>query len=276
MTLSDRKAFFKAGIVFCGLCALLAAVASFKALPAYSMMEENTRRPPEFFQIFISRFTGVNYFAVHISIVIAVLYSLVGIILINFYFEQTHAPEILYIGFFTVSLSFEAARLILPLHFIYDIPSLYLLLVSRSLLFGRYFGLFSLFAASVYAAGLKEEKPRNTIMVIIIATLIIMIGVPIDTETWDTSLNMVNGYTSMFRLIEVVLFFITVISFLIAVNVRGSKEYAYIALGALCALLGRNILISADNWASPGLGFALLAVGTWFICTKLHKIYLWL
>jgi hypothetical protein len=276
MTLTDRNAFFKVGIVISAICTILVIISCFFLLPAYSMMEENDHRPPEFFQVFVSRFLNVNYFAVHTSLVTAVLFSFIMLILIHYFFEQTQVPEIIYIAFFTFSFSFEIFRLIVPLHFIRHIPSLYLLIASRILLFSRYFGIFSLFSASVCAAGFNADKSRNIIMIIIIAALIITLGVPIDTQIWDTSLNMVNGFTSMFRLIEAVMLITTVVSFFIAVNVRGSKEYAFIALGALLALVGRNILLGTDNWASPGPGILLLSVGIWFICAKLHKINLWL
>jgi hypothetical protein len=120
------------------------------------------------------------------------------------------------------------------------------------------------------------QKQRNIILVIVVATLVIALGVPIDTQTWDSSLNMINGYTPLFRLIEASVFLITVLSFFIAAYSRGSKEYIGIGIGACMALAGRNLLLGADTWLSPGPGMLLLALGTWFICTQLHKIYLWL
>jgi hypothetical protein len=277
MTLSGRNAFFKAGIVLSAFCAFLVLVVSVEAIPAYSLMDaEHTRRPDGIIQFFISQFLKTNFYAVHTALAAVVLYSFISVTMIYYFFEQTQAPEILFIAFFSVSLSFEAARLILPLHLVYDVSSFYLIMASRTLLFGRYFGIFSLFAASICASGLDVQKSRGIIIVIITATLIITLGIPIDTQTWDSSLNMVIGYTSFFRLIEAATFLLTVISFFIGVNARGSKEYAFIGIGALLALIGRNILLSADTWASPGPGILLLSAGTWFICTRLHKIYLWL
>jgi hypothetical protein len=252
-------------------------IASIVVIPAYSLMDtENIRRSEGLIQVFIGQFLKTNFYAVHISLVEAVLYALISLILIYHFFEQTQAPEIMFIASFVVSLAFEAARLILPLHWIYHIPSLYLLMASRVLLFGRYFGTFSLFTASVYAAGLDVQKTRNSILVILGATLIITLGVPIDTQTWDSSMSMVNGYTSMFRLIETSAFLITLISFFIAAYSRGSREYALIGAGAFLSLLGRTLLLEGDTWISPILGILLLSAGTWFICTKLHKVYLWL
>jgi hypothetical protein len=276
MTLSERNTFFKAGIAFCAVSSLLLLAASFLVVPVYQTMEENTRRPSDLVHVLFSRFLGVNYTAVHSSVAMAVLFSIIGVILIYSFFEQTSAPEILYIVIFTMSFSFETIRVLFPLHLIFDIPSFYLLMASRVLLFVRHFGIFSLFAASVCAAGLEVQRTSTIIMVIFIAALVITFSVPIDTQNWDTSLNMVRGNTYMFRLIEAAVFLTTVISFFVAANVRGSKDYANIGIGIMLALIGRGLLLNADNWAAPVPGILLLSAGIWFVCSKLHKIHLWL
>jgi len=270
MTLSERNTFFKAGIAFCLVFTLLILAASFFTIPVYpKMMDENIPRP-------MNILLPNNYFSVHASIALTVVFSLIGILFILSYFERTSAPEILYIAIFTISFAFEAIRLVLPLQLIFNFPSFYILVAFRILLFARFFCIFSLFAASICAAGLEVQKTRNVIFVIVIASLIITMGVPIDVLNWDTSLNMVNGYTSMFRMIELVAFITTLTSFLIAAKNRGSKEYIYVAIGIMLAIIGRKILLSTDNWTGPVLGFLMLSFGTWFLCSKLHKIHLWL
>ncbi|MDR2477831.1 MAG: hypothetical protein LBD48_00810 [Treponema sp.] len=277
MTLSDRNLFFKAGIALASVCTVLVIIASVVIIPVYpAMRAEVSRRPAGIFHAIISPLFSINLYAVHLSLAAMVLFALVSLIMIYHYFEQTQAQEILFVAFFSISFSLETARLIIPLQMVYDIPPLYLIMASRILLFGRYFGIFSLFTASVCAAGLDIQKQRNIIFIIIVATLIIALGIPIDTQTWDSSLNMINGFTSLFRLIEAGVFLTTVISFFIAARSRGSREYIFTGMGAFLALLGRNLLLNADTWASPGLGILFLALGTWLICTQLHKIYLWL
>jgi len=276
MTLSERNLFFKTGIVFCAIIVLLTLAASFLTAPVYSTMEENSRRSTDFFQFFINRFIKSDYYAVHASLAAAVLFSFIGMLLIHFSFERTSAPEILYIAFFTISFSFEAIRLILPLYLIFNFPSFYLLVAARLLLFARYFGIFSLFTASVFAAGFETQRTRNVILVLFVAVLFVTLGVPIDTQSWDTAFNMINGYTSMFRLIEVVAFLATVISFLVAAYIRSSKDYVYVGIGVILALAGKGILLGTDNWAGPVPGILLLSFGTGFLCSKLHKLHLWL
>ena len=276
MKLSERNAFFKAGIAFCAISTLLILAASFIVVPVYSGMEENLRRPSDFFQVFIGKFIKADYLAVHASLIMSVVFSLFGLSFILYYFEQTSSPEIIYVAIFSVSLSFEALRLILPLNLIYSIPSFYLMISARALLFVRFFGAFSLLAASICAAGLEVQKIHNIILAIFITALIITFGVPIDTGTWDTSLNMSSGYNFHFRMIEIVVFLCAILGFFVAVNVHGSRDYAYIGLGVMLAFLGRNLLLKTDNWVCPVPGIILLSVGTWFMCSKMHKIHLWL
>ena len=276
MTLSERNLFFKIGIAFCAICTLLILAASILTIPVYPEMEENLRRPANFLQTLSNNILESNYYAVHASIAISVLFSLIGLVLIYYFFERTSAPEILYIALFAISLSFEAIRLILPLHQLLNFPSLYIGVATRVLLFARFFGVFSLFAASICAAGLDIQKTQTVVIAITIAAIIITFGVPIDVLTWDTSLNIVKGYTSMLRMIEIAAFITAMISFFIASNIREAKEYTYIAAGIILVFVGRSILLNTDNWIGPVLGIMLLSFGTWFICSKLHKIYLWL
>jgi hypothetical protein len=240
------------------------------------MEQEIARRPEGLFQVLAGKLFVTNLLAVYWCVMGLVLYDFLSIILIYYFFEKTQSPEILFVAFFAASFAPEALRLLLPLSRVYEIPSLYLLMASRITLFGRYFGLFSLFTASIYAVGFKVQKQRNVVLIIAVITLIITLGVPIDTETWDSSLNMISGYVSIFRLIEVGAFLIITLSFFIAAWLNSSRDFAFIGIGSALAILGRHVLLNADAWAALPTGLLLLIVGTWLVCTKLHKIYLWL
>jgi len=277
MTLYARNNIFRLGIVLSFLCLLICLFASLKAMSVYAPMEQEiARRSGGLFQMLAGKWFDTNLLAVHWTIAGLVLYSFLSMILIYYFFEKTQSPEILFVVFFAASFSLESLRLLLPLSRVYEMPSLYLLMASRVTLFGRYFGIFSLFTASIYAVGFKAQKQRNVVLIIAVVTLIITLGVPIDTESWDSSLNMIHGYISMFRLIEVGAFLTTVLSFFIAAWSRSSREFVFIGTGSALAFLSRHILLNADTWAALPTGLLLLAIGTWLICTRLHKIYLWL
>jgi hypothetical protein len=273
MTLSGRNIFFKVEIFFAAAAFVFTILMAFLVIPVCpAVAGEASRRAPGFFQ----RFLEADPYAPFAALAGAAAYALVSLVLIYYFFEKTQAPEILFVTLFTLSFSVEGMRIITLLQGTQVIPALYLLMSSRILLFGRFFGLFSLFAASVYAAGLDQQKERNIIFIIAVITLLISLRVPIDVLTWDSSYNMINGYTSMFRMVEIGTLLITVISFLISAWSKGAAEYVAIGIGSFLVFIGRNLFLSADTWLNVALGILLLATGTWFICTRLHKVYLWL
>jgi len=276
MTLSERNSFFKAGIFFCAAVILLIIAASFLIVPVYPEIEENEHRPGYIFQSVSGRILGSDHYAVHSALSLAAIFSFTVMILIHVFFERTPAPEILYIALFTISLAVEALRFIVPLHLVFQFPSFYVRITARVILFARFFGIFSLFTAGLFASGLDVQKNRNAIFIIIIAVMAVTVGVPIDAHAWDTGFNLISGYLTMFRMVEIFVILITMASFFIAAKVRDTKEYVYVAIGVLLALMGRNILLGTDNWIGVVMGIISLSFGTWLLCSKVHKIHLWL
>jgi hypothetical protein len=277
MTLRERNAYFKIGIFIASVVIALLAVASFIIFgvkpPIYPevLLEAHQRAVG-----LINSFLNPSPYAAFVSILLSSVYALVSILFIYYFFEKTQAPEILFIAFFVLSFAFESGRLMIPLKKVYDLPSIYLIMSDRAMLFGRYFGIFSLFTASLYASGLDIQKQNNNILILAAVSLVLALGIPIDGFTWNSNLIMTSGYPHLFNMAELSIALITLASFLISALSRGNKAYLLISLGALLALLGRNLLLNADTWATPFVGIALLGVGTWLICTKLHGVYLWL
>jgi hypothetical protein len=264
--------------IFLALVSLIGVIiAAFIIMPVYpEVSAAAVRRSSGFLQALAARFLPAAPYVPFITLLLAVIYALMVIILIYYFFEKTPSPEILFFALFVLSFAIEGSRVMAPLRQVYNLPSLFLVISSRVLLFSRYFGLFSLFAASVYAAGLGEQKQGNVVFIIALAALVVSLGAPVDGLSWDTSLAMVNGYASMFRLMEGGIILITMLSFFIAAYTRGTREYVFIGIGALLVCWGRNLLFSSDTWLTPLPALGLLAAGTWIICVELHRVYLWL
>jgi hypothetical protein len=276
MTLSERNLYFKAGIFFSVAALGLVIATASMILPVYPVLTAAGQRTSGLVQSLIGRFLQPAPYVPFITILASVVYSLVTAVLIYYFFEKTQSPEILFVVFFILSFAFEAARIMVPIRMKFELPNVFLVMAWRVLLFGRYFGIFSLFAASVYAAGLQIQKQGSFIFVIAAAALVIALGVPIDGLSWESNLSMINGYSSMFRLVETGIAVITVISFFIAAYSRGSREYTFIGIGALLVYAGRYLLLTADTWVTPFPGLVILGLGTWFIASYLHQVYLWL
>jgi hypothetical protein len=205
-----------------------------------------------------------------------VVYTLAVSILIYFFFEKTQSPEILFFSLFTLSFVFEVMRFMPPLKKLYDFSGVFLVLGAKILFFGRFFGVLSLFASSVYAAGFELQKQGTVVVAIAIAALVISLGIPVDGFSWNTNLVMLSGYTVILRTAEMGILAISVISFFVAAHTRGSREYLIVGLGAFLVCTGRALFINADTWLTPIPGFIMLCAGTWLISAKLHEVYLWL
>ena len=277
MTLTVRNNFFKGGMAIAALSlgfVVLGGYLTFSALPQ-AAASAAYRSGGVILALFTNHIAASDY-APYIAILGAVIYSLTSIILILYKYEKTQSPEIIFIGFFVISLSFEFAKLIVPLRELYFLPSIYTIFASRVLLFGRYFGLFSLFAAGVYAAGLDMQKQQNACFLLILAALIIAVNVPVNILVWDTSFEIKNGYGPMLATVETCVFVVTIVTFLISAYTRGSVVFVNIGAGIFVAYAGRNILLASDNWYTLITGLLALTVGTWYTCIRLHREYLWL
>jgi hypothetical protein len=224
----------------------------------------------------VENLAGASAYVPFWTMLATIAYSLTSIILIYYFFEKTQSPEILFIGFFVISLAFELARLAIPLRVAFPFSAMYLTAATRILLFGRYFGLLSLFAASLYSAGLDAQKQENVFFMLVMPALIIALNVPVDSLAWDSTFKLLSGHRSMFVMTEIGIFAMTVLTFLVTAYTRGSKSYIFIGVGVFLLFAGRNTLLHSDTWLSPAPGLALLAVGTWLVCSRLHKEYLWL
>jgi hypothetical protein len=276
MTLSARNNYFRIGIALSFLSLALTLAVSFTTFPAYPQLGAAAVRTTGLFQSLVSRFFQPQAYVPLATMVSSALYAFVAMILIYYFFEKTQSPEILFFALFVSSFAFEGLRVMAPLQGVYDLPLFYPMLGSRTLLFARFFGIFSIFAASLYAAGLGEQKQGNIVCVIAIVALVVALGAPIDGLAWDSSLMLIRGYPSMLKMVEVGIMLITMISFFISAYSRGSKEYIFIGLGSFLVFLGRSTLFSADTWITPLPALLLLAGGTWIICVQLHHVYLWL
>jgi hypothetical protein len=276
MTLSARNNYFRIGIALSFVSLVVTLALSFTTFPAYPQVGAAAIRTTGLFQSLVSRFFQPQAYVSLAVMISSVLYAFVAMILIYYFFEKTQSPEILFFALFVSVFAFEGLRAMTPLRAVYDLPSFYLVLGSRSLLFARFFGIFSLFAASVYAAGLGEQKQGNIVFIIAIAALVVALGTPIDALAWDSSLMLIRGYPAMLKMVEVGIMLITMISFFISAYSRGSREYLFIGIGSFLMFLGRSMLFSADTWITPLPALLFLAGGTWLACVQLHHVYLWL
>ena len=278
MTISGRNYFFKAGIGISIALLIGIAASALSTLPLFPSLvaQASLRSTGLVDNIFIHPYIPPAFPVPLITILASIAYAICSLSLIYYFFEKTQSPEILFVAFFSFSLAFESLRIMVPLQAAKELPGVMLLINYRILIFGRCFGIYSLFFASVCASGLEIQRYSTIILIIAAAAFGIALWIPMEGLSWDSTMNLVSGYQSLMRLVEGGIAFITMLSFLIAAYSRGTREYMIIGLGSLLASIGRALLINADTWITPFPGLAILALGTWFIGKELHRVYMWL
>lgn len=219
---------------------------------------------------------GVSPWTVLISIPLAVLYAGATLAMLYYSFEKTQAAEILFFSAFAFSFIVEAARVTVPLAVGRDWPPAFIIGAARVIVFGRFFGILSLFAAGVYASGVEFQKHGRVFLIIAAVALTISTGAPVDGLSFDSAFTPDSGYRTMLETAEIALALIAVASFLAASHARGAREFSAGGLGIGLAFLGRELLLKSDSWLLLVPGAAALGAGTWLFATKIHRYYLWL
>ncbi|MDR1787328.1 MAG: hypothetical protein LBR16_02610 [Treponema sp.] len=275
MTISERDGVFRLCIVLAVLAlpgALAAAFTAAAAFPAALAKAEGIRPTGAFW----AGIFAVSPYAPFAAILASCVYAFTALILIRHYFEKNRSPEIIFLTLFAISFSFEMFRCIYPLREIYMLPNISLDIASRALVFGRSLGIFSFFAAGVYAAGLDAQKQQRAVLLVLAAAALAGLGCPVNALFWNTSIAALVGNGGMFFVIEAALSLAAAASFFAAAHNRAEKLFLHAGGGVILALLGRRLLLDADNWYVMAAGFALLCIGTWRTCSPLHRVYLWL
>ncbi|MDR3356297.1 MAG: hypothetical protein LBO04_03820 [Spirochaetaceae bacterium] len=274
MTISRHIVFLKAGIAVSFLTLFVFAVFARDTLPVYNdLIGKAAQRSVS--GLIAGLLPPPAPYAAFAGIGTAVLFAFVTQILLFYFFEKTQAIEARLFGMFLFSFAFEILRIAIPLKTVLRLSGYIPLITSRLMVFGRFYGLFALFAAGLYVSGLKIRREETIIFPMILAALLFAIRMPIDSFAYDTSLYPLTGFSSTFGIVNSVIVVLSILCFVSGAYTRGSHEYYFIALGILAAAIGRKMLLSADTWITLVSGAVLLFFGVWYSGAQLRRMYLW-
>ncbi len=277
MTLSTRNRFFAAAF-FATLPALAVLLFMFPQLArtAASAVAAAEMRSAGVIAAFSARLMQPSPSAVLTALPLICLYSAGTIALLYYFFEKTQTPEILFFAFFAFSFIVETARIAVPLSIANEWPPAVVVAVSRTISFGRFFGILALFSASVYSNGVDFQKHGRVLIIIGIVALSLATGIPVDGLNYDSSFTPISGYRSMVDLTELAIALIAALSFLVAAYTKSAREFYAAAIGTLLIVVGRDLLLRGDSWTAVPVGALMLYGGTWIFAANLHRYYLWL
>ncbi|MDR2803414.1 MAG: hypothetical protein LBB22_03885 [Treponema sp.] len=275
MTISKNIVLLKIGIAVSFFALLAFAVFSQTIFPVYPSLINYKAAARSGYAVLTGILPAPSPYTAFAGVGAAVLFAFVMQATMFYFFEKTQSVEIRFLGIFLFSFTFEILRIALPLKTVLQFSSYIPVIAARFIAFGRFYGLFSLFSAGLYASGLKMQREENFIFPMFIIAVLFAIRIPLDTFNYDTSLYPVVGISYIFKITETAIVLLSVFCFISGAYTRGNREYYFIAIGILAAAIGRSLLFSADTWFTLIPAFAILVFGAWFTGKQFRRMYLW-
>lgn len=201
--------------------------------------------------------------------------SIVGTILVLRYFRRTNAPEVFLFALFLVSISGDNFKLAIPLLIMLDQPPFYGVIVTRVIQFCHLFGVFSLFASTLFATGMDYQRLGNVTVVTFIVALAMTYTMPVDSHTLYPSLVFQMGDQLTLQILVAALAGLSVVNIGSATLVHGSDGFGIYAATVLFMYAGRETLFLLPGFLVSLVGAAVLVAGAATYGIKKYVDYLW-
>ena len=217
----------------------------------------------------------VNVRQLLIVFAVSSMVSIVGTVLVLRYFRRTNAPEVFLFGLFLVSLSGDAFKLAIPLLLFLEQPPLYGAIVTRVVQFFHLFGVFCLFASTLFATGMDYQRLGNVVVVAFIVALAMTYTMPVDTHTLFPSLVFQMGDQITIQLLVVALALLSIVNIASSAVVHGSDGVAIYAGAVVLMFVGRELLFLLPTLLVSLVGGVLVIAGAVSYGAKKYIDYLW-
>jgi hypothetical protein len=209
------------------------------------------------------------------SLSVFLVFSVLANLGIRNLYARTGAAEILFMMLFFASLSLEAFRFGNLLIREGSLSPLIALILSRTVLFGRLFGLMCILTSSLYGVGMKYNQYPVLIGGIFVLALTLAGTLPLDGTLLEATLLHRIGDRKGFVFVTLLLSLLSLTNFLIAVRVRRSPRFLALTAACVCLLLGRELAVRGVAPLPTVLGATLLTGGYILFIRNIGIFYLW-
>ncbi|HOX13085.1 MAG TPA: hypothetical protein P5117_09275 [Spirochaetia bacterium] len=203
-------------------------------------------------------------------------YGIVVLFLLSFRYSRTVSMELYFFAFWALALAAEALRVESLRGALLGASFPERSIVTRLLLSMRFLGIFSLFAGSLYSVGYSEDKQSVPIGAVLLASLALGTGLPINTGIFGADLLQRVGYTQLYGFLYAACLLGASANYALAARLTGEKGYNLAALGNALIFVGGLALRASRSPGTVILGTLGLAAGTVLFLRKIHAYYLWL
>lgn len=218
---------------------------------------------------------GLLFKELHLGLLILLLFSLSTNMALRNLYIKTSSLEVFFLFLFLLSLTLESLRGLAALPHSLNAPLYIRNILSRSVYWGRVFGLLCLFTSSLYGVGLKYSNHSALVITLLFISLVLGSILPLDITTIQGELLYKLGDRKGYMFLSYTLGLLLIINFLAAAFIRSSKRFLIIALAGLLLLVGRELVFLSLQplFFLPGL--VLLVLGILIFSRQIGLFYLW-
>lgn len=189
-------------------------------------------------------------------------------------YRRTDSAELLFLMLFCLSLCLEAWRLGNLIFPALGLSQYLNVVITRLVLFSRFFGLLCLLVASLYAVGMKYVQYPVLIGGMAVLAFALAGVLPLDTSLYEPTFLYKLGDRRGFLFVRMILALLMVVNFVVAARVRRNRRFAIAALAAFLLFAGRELLQYGIAPVPILLGTAALIVGFVFFVRQIVVFYL--
>jgi hypothetical protein len=210
-----------------------------------------------------------------VGLLFLLIFSFSGGLLLQTFFRKTVSSEMFFFIFFVISISLEAAKIAQLVVLAQNAPPYYEVVVTRAVYFGRFFGVFCLFTAGLYATGIDYQRFEVVLGISLLLAFTLAFSIPVSSESiLPTMLNCLGSRGQVFAVFFALEIF-SVVNFTLAAFLKRNRDYLWMALGLLMVIVGKDVLFFLVSPIPDALAALVLVGGTILFGHRTHIVYLW-
>lgn len=204
------------------------------------------------------------------------LVALVTLSLFVRYFRKITAPEIFFFAVFVLSVALDQLKVAQLWLVIANQPQEIGVVVTRTVLFGHIMGIFSLFASSLYVAGVEYQKTGTILGIAALVAFTLAYTIPVDSLVLLPNLLYRTGDERGLQIVSVILYLLVAVNYVYAMITNGAGETGVLLAAMVLVIVGRELLYYLASPLAVILGGVFLSAGTLVFGTRSHAMYLWI
>jgi hypothetical protein len=200
-------------------------------------------------------------------------FSIISSLLLFHYFKKKISPEIFFFILFILSLSLQSIRLFQFQLLLLNVSPFFGVIITRLYYFFKLFGLFCLFASSLFPVGIKFQKFGTILISILLISFTISALMPIDSTSMNSYFLYNIGDSSSILLMTLSIRILTIVNLTRVAITTKSRNYVLVLIAAALIIAGDELLLLLPI---PLVAFFMISIGTVMYSRSIYNYYLWI